>query len=364
MQARPSVLQRKGASFTLRGKVSDEVKARMKGYGISVRELSEDASRIDYDFEPDSRALKLLVARINMVIQAGNSPEYVAAFVHQEIALFHGFNGGNGRLGRLLAQILYKKLTGKSIVFPKEFHRELEYSAGDLANSISVAQGLMSVPYPPPNLTYLGPFGFRGGSRGLAKGVGPVSARSAPPALPPQVTVRDANTMRFASLDTAALPLDITHARDVLYYGRPAKSEEDAVKNMKILFQYGRSNRGGATFDLYSHVNDTKKGPRSGFFSTSKTFWEAYTFAGREHDGIVYVIDGAGAPGIDIEKLAKHLEPRGLTVAPEDLIDTEHEFALTGVDPRQIKGAWLRKGSAFEFVPNPNYDPHWRYPGP
>jgi hypothetical protein len=178
------------------------------------------------------------------------------------------------------------------------------------------------------------------------------------------------------------MPPDMTAARGAYYFGKPSKTDDDTLKSLKVLFQYGRANRdpNSANFNVSLHRGSTQRGQKSGFFSASDDFPVAANFGfghginglvGADTPGLVLVIDGKNAPGLDLVSFyqyAKRHAPTGADIGNGYQLETE--FAFTGIDPRQIRGAWIRRVSTvgknpvpLEFIPNPNYDPDWLYPG-
>jgi hypothetical protein len=116
----------------VRGPMHPEVAAKLRSYGYEVSTTSS-GTRIRYTRAVSGPTpLERYVAELNRLVAGGASPERVAAFAVQELLLIHPFDGGNGRTARLLGQALYRKLTGKTLLFPAAFHRELSFSLDEL----------------------------------------------------------------------------------------------------------------------------------------------------------------------------------------------------------------------------------------
>lgn len=186
------------------------------------------------------------------------------------------------------------------------------------------------------------------------------------------------------SLLIKELPPVITKPKGIFYYGRTIENPNEVRKQTKDLFEKGRRGDGSGHFNLtwYTSVRGFREKGFSGFFSTTTNFKTAQYFA-THHDnskiGVVYVIDGKEAAGIDVVKLHKYL----LDDAPENIKDNyylfsgnqiEAEVAFIEIDPRQIQGAWIQRSvegqslpdghyiakyRTYDFVKNPNYDPLW-----
>lgn len=137
---RPDSLEYKNESdvMTLKSKIHPEVAAKLEAFGYKVRPVGEGAIELAYSNEvttPEQR-LDRFVMQLNMMHANQRSPKEVAAFAAQELNLIHTFRDGNGRTSRLLGQVIYKMLTGKTIIFPEAFHKEMDYSYADLVRTL------------------------------------------------------------------------------------------------------------------------------------------------------------------------------------------------------------------------------------
>jgi hypothetical protein len=213
-----------------------------------------------------------------------------------------------------------------------------------------------------------------------AAGVAPVPLDvSAAPA-----SIRDQGFGDFRIGDTAirydALPGEARgdQVGGSVYFGRPALTRAEAMKDLTIFFQFGRSSRGAAHRDLRAHVRSTRGEP-SGFLQTSKSYDIARGFAakastrGRPTHGIVLIIDPRRAQLLDVSAVAK-----GLLDTPQlygyasagppgvlKTMTTEGEVLFSGaMPPTRIAGAVLleidhaqARARVLEVFENPNYTP-------
>jgi len=199
------------------------------------------------------------------------------------------------------------------------------------------------------------------------------SEKIAPVNLPEKLLSNDWNTDHLVPFRTADLPPDVTHAKGVLYYGKTVDDPNQIKAVLKDVFQNGRRSDYAGDINMTDHLRGVKK---SGLFSTSPDFdiSGGFAFGLREHGdkrtpGVIFVLEGRDVPGINMKAFDKYIrvhKPPGADV--ESAYKIETEVGLTGLDPRQIKGAWVNTenlpgGSRvkLEWVANPNYDPNWRY---
>jgi len=107
---------------------------KLNDFGYDVTVPAQDRIRVAYSnakATPIER-LENFAEKLNAMVNSGVSPERVSAFVAQELNLIHAFRDGNGRTSRLLAQIFFAKMTGKTILLPRSFHREMDHSFEEL----------------------------------------------------------------------------------------------------------------------------------------------------------------------------------------------------------------------------------------
>ena len=62
----------------------------------------------------------------------------ILTFAYRDFLILHPFINGSGRMGQLILQIIYKQLTGKNLIMPKEFHRERNYSHDEFKQMMNV----------------------------------------------------------------------------------------------------------------------------------------------------------------------------------------------------------------------------------
>ncbi|MBY0451677.1 MAG: Fic family protein, partial [Bdellovibrionaceae bacterium] len=120
---------------TIPAEIPPYVRERLSHYGIEHR-IENGQTKIIYPDAARGPPLDRLADDVNRMIAEGQPPERVTAFMAQDLLILHPFKDGNGRTARLMAQGMYRKMTGRDVVFPEQFKREMEYSVDDLARSI------------------------------------------------------------------------------------------------------------------------------------------------------------------------------------------------------------------------------------
>ncbi|MBF0360706.1 MAG: Fic family protein [Oligoflexia bacterium] len=110
-------------------------------YYFKPQKEMKDLYSISYpDSSVQKKNLANYVVKLNKMLQEKKLPaERIATFAVQELLIMHPFDDGNGRTARILGQVIYEHLTGKSIIFPPEFHKELDYSEDDLVKKITIS---------------------------------------------------------------------------------------------------------------------------------------------------------------------------------------------------------------------------------
>ena len=347
--------------------IHPEVIKRFEHYGIKV-EKRDDYTQIQFAHESNPPPLDRYVERLNTMMKADYPPEVVATHAIQDLLIMHPFADGNGRTARIIGQAVYKKMTGKSVVFPKSFHRELQHSAQDLAKQIPTSTSSWVQGAPNPMI------GYNDFVRAhVLESGGPVDI---PKVKPPNPKVVDKPFEDFKisgePVSYSELPEAIRRYDGNVYYGRRVKSLVQARRHAEIMFTQGRSSRGGVPHrDVKKHVYSTEKkhGP-SGFFPTTADFQSSLLFAENSRDvggyGIVYRIDAREAEVLDIEGLSK------TALAKETNVywHTEREVVFdTNLDPSRFIDAVIvqRKPPTEDglervidpvgVIANPNYRP-------
>jgi prophage maintenance system killer protein len=125
--------------YTLKKISIDEIPQELEWMKNSLRKSGKEFVHllIYPEYEKIYSALKQFTSNLREMINSGKySAEEITAYCVREFIIIHPFNDGNGRTGRLLGQLIYKKLTGKTILFPKEFHEESSHSEKHLADLI------------------------------------------------------------------------------------------------------------------------------------------------------------------------------------------------------------------------------------
>ncbi len=126
--------------------IPNQVLGVMNFYGIKYSKNPEGGYFVVHDQASKMPMLEKFVSKLNGLVASGASPEKVVAVAVQDYIVIHPYDDGNGRTARLYAQILYKKMTGKTVIFPLEFHKEMSVDLDRIVKS-------MSGPLPPPPRT-------------------------------------------------------------------------------------------------------------------------------------------------------------------------------------------------------------------
>lgn len=241
-------------------------------------------------------------------VGTSDSPYGIAKMIRDFIAL-HPFDNGNGRTGRLLGQILIQKAMNKAVWFPKEFHEELSHSLTDLESILDPMLGQSALQdYRSTFATEIERAKQAGAAVETAKIDGPKSEIGDSPFIKTFFS-------KGRPISYAKLPAHVKAKRydKDLYFGKPYATENELENGIKMMFQYGRSNRGGAHWDLDRHVAGGPQGMLSGFFQTSMKMSIASQFAlapqpqGTAPYGVIYVIDGRGSEMLDIDAFYRYL---------------------------------------------------------
>jgi len=335
-----------------------EVLKRIESYGHEIRSIKPGKNGgdtiITYTGNP-RRAVETYLERLNFMIKNRYPPEYITAYAVQELLIIHPFSGGNGRVARMLGQILYKKLTGKTMYFPKHFHKELAYSLTTLAKTIM-----------PP----ISKMGITASSVSDASRTIYINMNLLPETRivgPANIKITDSGffdtfTHSNKTYQYSSLPAEVkmTGRTEFIYYGRPAQSLEDAEKKVDLLFQYGRQTRvSNPHRDITRHMNSTNDDP-SGFFSAT-TDYEAARYFVRPKNfsntfkgyGIVYIIDPKDAELLSIEDFVRHVRQK------VEMFENEVIFSKN-LNPRRIVGAIIYNNATYKpekYYLNPNYVP-------
>jgi hypothetical protein len=303
------------------------------------------------------------------MVRLGYPPEVISSYAVQELLIMHPFKDGNGRTARLLGQILYKKLTGKTILFPAEFHKEMSYPLHELASKLfadpasfvrdSVTMNGVRNFVRPKSMTEISELAYRRDQvlPQMLDKVAPVSTKVKESEFPDfQFDTR--------KIDYKALPDDIRHVdQEVIYYGRTADSDKDAEKMVRILFEHGRTTRGNAHYDLARHVSETDKSV-SGFFPASKNINVAERFTmspGKKETnfGIIFLVDPRGGDVLDVDKFYSNIGSMGYNekeVIFANTLTAERVRAAIVVET-QDAGSPLGDAHIRHFFLNPNYRP-------
>jgi hypothetical protein len=335
-------------STTLETEISPYVQDRLKHYNIEFK-IADGKTKIMYPEGSRESALEGLASEINQMIAKGDPPERIASFATQDLLILHPFKDGNGRTARVVGQALLKNLKNEEVVFPQEFHREMEYSVDDLARKI--------MPPPPKNprtLEEVSQKAYFENPKVLPEMVSPSKVKSKAPRgdvpFPKQFT-----NLEGKKVDYASYPEEFRKISGEVYYGkRGGDTLQEAEKKAIDLMKYGRGSRDpNPHLELREHINGTQfeSGKQSsGFFSTSQSFEvaEAFSHYWREYR-VVFAIDPKGAEILNLPKLKAG-----------GAVDTEKEILFgSRLNPQRVKAAIIydKTGNIVKILKNPEYVP-------
>lgn len=347
-----------GSTATITSPLHAEVALALKEYGYEVAHLDNGRTRVRYPDEARiQKNLQFYVSMLNHMLSRGYGASRITSFAVQELLLIHPFSGGNGRTARLIGQAIYFHLTGKAAVFPSEFHKEMSYSIEELAVSLKKSQGgIDSI-----DLTVLDFIATIKNRKNLGQNLKTVNLE-VPSAVERDESFYGEFRNNGKKIVYHALPEQIRKHNGDLYYGRPAKSPEEAEDFLKKLFQFGRGSRGQSHHDIEKHVTSSQSGP-SGFFSTSALEHVAKAFAQKKdfEYGLLVIVDGHKAEVLDLAGLIKNTDFKN------GFNDEQEVLFAKNLNASRIKGAQLikwvkdsegwRRPEAVVYYPNPNYLP-------
>lgn len=328
--------------------------------------LKDDSPGVYIIKYPSSQRLESeldkLATKINDLVEARAPPEYIASVAVQDILTLHPFADGNGRSARLYGQVLYKQLTGNTIVFPKLFHKEMSYHAGDLAKSL--LQNPPTFSSMPHRLKTKSSYDELMNYSLYGKGIGPEFLGKNKPLRPLEDLAfgdikakkktltgvwESQKTINYANIADEHKLLD--YSGD-LFFGKGFRTMAEAEGHIKSFFSKGRKRSTLENIDLDAHVESTRNYASSFvqttmFPSTANGF--AVSLSTKKH-GVVYIIDPTDVEKLDVNSFVKSLERK-----PQY---DEGEILLFGhLNPERIKGAYIID-EVYEikrFIVNPHY---------
>ncbi|HVK61487.1 MAG TPA: Fic family protein, partial [Bdellovibrionales bacterium] len=118
-----------------------QVERKLEQFGYSVQQ-SQSHVTIGYN-DRVKENLANYVERLNQMIANGDNLAETVVFAIQDFLIIHPFNNGNGRTARAIGQALIEYVSGHSIVFPKQFHREMNYAPKGLVDALVTANPWM-----------------------------------------------------------------------------------------------------------------------------------------------------------------------------------------------------------------------------
>ncbi|MNJ94902.1 Fic/DOC family protein [compost metagenome] len=343
-------------STTLDSEISPYVQERLKHYNIDFK-ISEGKTKIMYPEGSREVGLNKLTDDLNTMIARGDPAERVSAFAVQELLILHPFKDGNGRTARLVGQALMKKLKGVDVVFPGNFHKEMEYDVDTLTRSI--------MPFDPNkrerDMQSAAEMLYTYHNKKLPEYVDKKKLVSNAPRedvpFPKEFKAMDGVSVKYDSL-----PDNVRRYSDSVFYGKPAgKDLESAEQAAETMMKFGRGSReANPSLDIAAHVDNTRIEPGkkvSGFFPTSKDFTGGASFAkmkgSKGQYGVSYEIDARGAEVLDITELNTLRNNRGSWTSEGEVLFGPR------VNPARIKSAVIfgPDGKVVKILKNPLYVP-------
>lgn len=304
------------------------------------------------------KELDKLATKINELVEARAPPEYIASVAVQDILTLHPFADGNGRSARLYGQVLYKQLTGNTVIFPKLFHKEMSHHAGDLAKAL--------VKNPPTGeAAYLresaASFEEIMEHAVYVDGISPKVIGKNKPLRPladvkfddvKAYNVREGRKLfvKYANIDDSH---KLINYEGDLFFGKGFRTMSEAHGHIKSFFSKGRKRVTLDNVDLDAHVESTAD-YRSSFIQTTKYPEVAVNFShfnSSQKFGVVYIIDSKNVEKLDVNSYVKSL-------GRDPEFEDEAEVLLFGhLNPQRIKGAYItdKKNVIIDILVNPHY---------
>jgi len=364
--------------------IHPEVARRLQDYGYRweqrmVKKKNKEIPVIVLDYGAEagvSRNLDLFIQalneRIDRFLNYGEGRvEDLVAFAVQELLIVHPFVDGNGRIARLLGQVLHEILDRQTVIFPREFFEEMSWSHRDLVLKLQESKRQAMLTSSLDRILQNADSEFTAFFETVPIGAWDVyavdrlkvsAARNVGDAPFGEVLgeTQQGKPLRFEGRASSGFLQGRTQP---LFFGAPAVSYDEMMGRLRKLFENGRDLRSFSTSrNLNAHVESKsialmKSGQygdkSSAFIQTSLSPQVAHTFVNyayfKGHKfGFILLIDSRGAELLRV----------GRTGLVSDL-EQEVLFDST-LDPRRIYGAYLFYNSQpMGFALNPNYNAQW-----
>lgn len=189
-----------------------------------------------------------------------NKVSYLDAITefYQDFMLLHPYSGGNGRTGRVLMQVLIKKLFGFEFRLPYHFHEELRHEAKILSDELFIEmmrssldnklliKKMKDTKKSQIETKYLEE--TADSNKYTDKKFQSFKLNSDGP-----IVSNDPNLL--GNLNYADLPDEVTKHDKLVFYGVPVKERESYLNKIELMFKYGRNSRGKKIiYQTYKHI--------------------------------------------------------------------------------------------------------------
>lgn len=297
-------------------------------------------------------SIRRFAERLNNLIQSRAPPEYIASYAVQELLIIHPFKEGNGRTARLLGQILYKKLTDNTLIFPREFHREMNYTLRDLTLLLFNGEQLSHMDTvlhsAADSITAREIFDAVFWQEGILPRIAePRPMRELSDVRPGRI-IADEQEFLYDELP----PSVITSYQEHLFFGKGFNTITEAQGHSRSMFSRGWQRSVDDNVDLSRHLHSTRE-YRSSFIQSSRSFEQSKSFHGDKRFVISIIIDPRGAAILDLNSFFLH----ALGYTHRHSRELEVVF-YKNLPPNRVLGAVITdrtEGRVVDVMINPHY---------